>query len=136
MKKLIALFMAFVLLGSQVGYSIATHYCGGEVSDRAISLLGEELGCGMESMENSCASTNNGISEKSCCDDESSVYQLNEDFQQKQRSIESQTNFLAVFAINYFLLFDTEQVAENYQVPPQPPLIQQNTQVLFQSFLL
>lgn len=136
MKKAIALLMSFLLLGSQVGFSVATHYCGGEVSDRAISLLGEELSCGMESMEKSCAFANSGISEKSCCDDESNVYQLNEDFQQKQRSIDSQTNFLAVFAINYFLLFDTEQVAENYQVPPQPPLIQQNTQVLFQSFLL
>lgn len=128
--------MSLLLLGSQVGFSVATHYCGGEVSDRAISLLGEELGCGMESMKNSCASTNNGVSEKSCCNDESSVYQLNEDFQKKERSIESQTNFLAVFAVNYLILFDTEQVAENYQVPPQSPLIQQNTQVLFQSFLL
>lgn len=128
--------MAFVLLGSQVGYSVATHYCGGKVSDRAISFIAEKLSCGMESLQEECPSKAYGISEKSCCEDESSVYQLNEDFQKKQRSFEVETEFLAVFAIHYFLLFNQPQKAEEYTKPPLPPLIQQDIQVLHQSFLI
>ncbi len=128
--------MSFLLLGSQVGFSVATHYCGGEVSDRAISLLGKKVSCGMESMEDNCASMDNSISEQSCCDDESSVYQLNEDFQKKQRSVEIETDFLAVFTFHYLLLFDKEQSINNFTELPQPPLIQQDIQVLFQSFLI
>lgn len=128
--------MSFLLLGSQVGYSVATHYCGGEVSDRAISLLGEELGCGMEAMQEVCPSMDSGISEKSCCNNENSVYQLNEDFQKKQRSLEVESEFLTLFAIHYCLLFNTEQTIEEHPTIPPPLLVQQNTQVLYQSFLL
>lgn len=136
MKKAIALFMSFLLLGSQVGFSVAIHYCGGEISDRSISIIEEKVSCGMESLENDCPSMAYGISEKSCCEDESSVYQLDEDFQKKLRSFEVETEFLAVFAAHYFLLFDKEETIEDYTKLPPPPLIQQNNQVLYQTFLL
>ena len=128
------------MLGSQVGFAVSTHFCGGEVSDRIVSLVGSKVGCGMEeNQENSCLTaitSDHSISEKSCCEDESSVYQLDEDFQKKQRSFEVETEFLAVFAAHYFLLFDKEETIEDYTKLPPPPLIQQNNQVLFQTFLL
>ncbi len=128
--------MAFVLLGSQVGYSVATHYCGGEVSDRAISFTEEKLSCGMESLQEECPSKAYGISEKSCCDDKSNIFQLDEDFQKKQRFSDIETEFLAVFALHYFLLFNQSQKTEENTKPPLPPLIQQDIQVLHQSFLI
>ena len=131
-----ALFLSLLILGSQVGFAVSTHYCGGKVSDRAISIIEEKVSCGMESLENNCPSMAYGISEKSCCEDESTVYQLDEDFQKKQRSFEVETEFLAVFVAHYFLLFEQDQAIEDYSKLAPPPLIQQNNQVLFQTFLL
>lgn len=133
-----ALFLSLLILGSQVGFAVSTHFCGGEVSDRVISLVGSKVGCGMESQESSCSRveiSDDNISEKSCCDDESHVYQLKEDFNKKYNSIELETTFIRLFLTNYTLLFNTEEKVVHTNIPP-PPLIQQNSQVLFQTFLL
>jgi hypothetical protein len=124
------------MLGGQVGFAISTHYCGGKVADRSISLLEKKMDCGMEFMQDSCPSMEDVVLERSCCENESNVYQLDEDFQKKQQSIDWKSHFFAVFVLNYSLLFEQEQSLEAYAMLPNPPLIQQNTQVLFQSFLL
>ena len=138
-KKIFALFLSFLMLSSQVGFAISTHFCGGEISGRAISLVGSELGCGMEAIESSCSiDINNAksVSEKSCCDDESEVFQLRENFNKKQSKIEVDASFLKVFLAITSLLFEIEEDKENYTKLSSPPLIQKNTQVLFQTFLL
>ena len=75
-----ALFLSLLLLGSQVGFAVSTHFCGGEISERAISLVGSTVGCGMENQESSCSMgkiSDDTFSEKSCCDNESHIYQFN-----------------------------------------------------------
>jgi hypothetical protein len=137
-KKFIALFLSLLMLGSQVGFAVSTHFCGGEVSDRAVSLVGSDVNCGMENQESSCTmedTSENSIFEKSCCDNESHIYQLEEDFSKKQNSIEFETTFVSLFLANYTLLFNSEEKVAYANIPP-PPLIQQNSQVLFQTFLL
>lgn len=136
MKKCIALFLSLLMLGSQIGFALSTHYCGGKVSGVAISLVEEKVSCGMEAMQEACASMADGISEQSCCDDKSHIIQLDEDFQKNQRFSNIETEFLAVFAVHYFLLFDQPLKAKEYTKPPLPPLIQQDIQVLHQSFLI
>ncbi len=75
------------------------------------------------------------ISEKSCCDNESHIYQLEEDFSKKQNSVELETAFIGLFLTNFTLLFNTQEKVV-YSNIPSPSLIQQNSQVLFQTFLL
>lgn len=135
---MMALFLSLLMLGSQVGFAVSTHFCGGEVSDRVISLVGSKVGCGMESQESSCSTveiSDDNISEKSCCEDESQVYQLDEDLSKKQNSIELETTFISLFLTNYTLPFNTEEKVVCSNIP-SPPLIQQNSQVLFQTFIL
>jgi hypothetical protein len=137
-KKILALFLSLILLSSQVGFAVSTHFCGGEISERAISLVGSTVGCGMESQESICNTvkiSDDAISKKSCCDDESQVFQLKQDFNKKHNSIDLETTFISLFLTNYTLLFNTEEKVEYANIPP-PPLIQQNSQVLFQTFLL
>jgi len=126
------------MLGSQVGFAVSTHFCGGKISERVISLVGSSVGCGMESQESSCSKvkiSDDNISKKSCCDDESQVFQLDEDFSKKQNSIELETTFISLFLANYTLLFNTEEKVI-YSNLPTPPIIRQNSQILFQTFLL
>ncbi|MFT6166723.1 MAG: hypothetical protein ACJAV5_001460 [Vicingaceae bacterium] len=133
-----ALFLSLLLLGSQVGFAVSTHFCGGEISKRAISLVGSTVGCGMENQESSCRmgeTSDDTFSEKSCCDNESQVFQLEEDLSKKKNSVELETTFISLFLANYVLLFNSEEKVVYANIPPHP-LIQQNSQVLFQTFLL
>ena len=140
MKKIIALSLSILMLGSQVGFAVSTHFCGGSVFARAFSLVGSEVDCGMEeSQESSCPMVTNSdlsISEKPCCGDESNVYQLKEDFNKKQNLIELETAFITLFLANYTLLFNSEERGTFTKTPPPPPLIREDTQILFQTFLL
>ena len=127
------------MLSSQVGFAISTHFCGGKISERAISLFGSEVGCGMESMDSNCQSTvgiKSSVSKKSCCDDESEVFQLRENFNKKQSTVEVELNFLKVFIATAVLLFETQKKEIVFTKLPSPPLIRLNSQVLFQTFLL
>lgn len=138
-KKLIALFLSFLILGSQVGFAVSTHFCRGEIAESAISLVGSKVGCGMETMESSCLlpeKLENTISKKSCCDDESQVYQLHENFIKKQAAIEVETSFLNLFFTTYLPFLEAKKHEDLYANLPTPPLIKKNTLVLLQSFLL
>jgi|GEM_PF-1509850 len=138
-KKIMAVFLTFLMLSAQVGFAVSTHFCGGEVSDRAFSLIARELNCGMDTMESSCSidlNRSNSISETSCCDNESDVFQLRENLNKKQSTVKVELSFFKLFlATSVFLFENHEEVVVFHQLPP-PPLIQQNTQVLFQNFLL
>lgn len=137
MNKIIALFLTFLLLSSQIGFAVSTHFCGGKVSERAFSLTTSDVGCGMETATSSCsADLVNSISQKSCCDDESEVFQLRENFNKKQSTVEVELNFLKVFIATAVLLFETQKKEIVFAKLPSPPLIRLNSQVLFQTFLL
>jgi hypothetical protein len=136
-NKLIALFLTFLLLSSQIGFAVSTHFCGGKVSERAFSLTTSDVGCGMETATSSCsADLVNSISQKSCCDDESEVFQLRENFNKKQSTVDVKLNFLKVFLATALLLFETQKEEVGFANLPPTPIIRQNSQVLFQTFLL
>lgn len=52
MKKIISIFLTFLMLAALFHFSIATHYCGGTIAATKISLSGKLASCGMESDEN------------------------------------------------------------------------------------
>jgi len=56
MKKLLSISFAFLILLSGMHFTIATHYCGGELSASKVSFSGKLASCGMESDANQCAS--------------------------------------------------------------------------------
>ena len=49
MKKIISIFLTFLMLAALFHFSIATHYCGGTIAATKISLSGKLASCGMES---------------------------------------------------------------------------------------
>lgn len=52
MKKIISIFLTFLMLAALFHFSVATHYCGGTIAATKISLSGKLASCGMESDEN------------------------------------------------------------------------------------
>lgn len=51
MKKTVALFLAFFVLTSHLGFAVGTHYCMGQAVESKLMLGYEPMDCGMGSVE-------------------------------------------------------------------------------------
>jgi hypothetical protein len=79
MKKFFTIPLALLILLSGMHFTIATHYCGGKIAATKISLSGKVATCGMISSHEPNTSGETRIS-KQCCDDEFSVYKIDNDY--------------------------------------------------------
>ena len=55
MRKAIAISLSFILLLSNVGLTLASHYCGGHVVESQLMIGANNLDCGMPDMGATCA---------------------------------------------------------------------------------
>ncbi|HCQ14908.1 MAG TPA: hypothetical protein DIU20_01525 [Cryomorphaceae bacterium] len=138
MKKVFSIFLAILMLVSNIGIAANTHFCGGEAAEHTLSLGIEHLDCGMAEMETSCSSENgfDSLKAKPCCDNQHDLLQLDEDATLIQFSPEINKTFIAAFihsfVVQIFYFVEKESFYLNYS----PPLLKQDVQVLFQSFLI
>ena len=79
MKKLFSISVALLMLLSGMQLTISTHYCGGELADSKVSILGQIASCGMESATDECTQPGNHV-ESSCCNNEVSAYSIDHNF--------------------------------------------------------
>ena len=79
MKKLFSISLALLMLLSGLQLTISMHYCGGELADSNVSILGHVASCGMESATDECTQPGNHV-ESSCCDNKVSVYTVDHNF--------------------------------------------------------
>ena len=99
MKKVFSILFATLILLSGMHLSLATHLCGGEVSDVKLSFTHEKAGCGMCSDEQP-SSTNESIAAESCCKDEMSFYTVDTNYSPSTLQINHSANqLLQVFDI-------------------------------------
>ncbi len=54
MKKILAISLALIMLSTNTGLSMATHYCGGLAVKSQLVLGHESLDCGMSNMDKVC----------------------------------------------------------------------------------
>lgn len=79
MKKLFSISFAFLILLSGMHFTIATHYCGGELSASKVSFSGELASCGMENEVDQCKSL--GIHPLAdCCHNKVSVLAVDHNY--------------------------------------------------------
>jgi len=79
MKKLFSISIALLMLLSGMQLTISTHYCGGELADSKVSILGQIASCGMESATDECTQPGNHV-ESSCCNNEVLAYSIDHNF--------------------------------------------------------
>jgi hypothetical protein len=65
-RKGISILFALAIILSGAHFTIATHYCGGEVAATKVSLSGKLASCGMESAEQSCPVSGNHLKTHFC----------------------------------------------------------------------
>ncbi|MFT6879590.1 MAG: hypothetical protein ACJARG_000516 [Arcticibacterium sp.] len=140
MKKTISITLASLILFSNMGFTIATHYCGGHAVKSEVSFGVHHLDCGMPTMDGQETLVSNDGQQfftEDCCDN--LVYQLDiqDDYQSNVERVTLNPDFSIVFVYaffsNYFPFLERHKRYTNYT---PPPLIKQDVQILFQSFLI
>lgn len=79
MKKIFSISVALLMLLSGLQLTISRHYCGGELADSKVSVLGHLASCGMESVTDECTQPGNHL-ESSCCNNNVSFYSIDHNF--------------------------------------------------------
>ena len=73
MRRLISLSLAILIFGSNFGYALNIHYCGGEISK--VSFAFNPKNCGMETNKENEVPFKKELSKKSCCEDNTLIFQ-------------------------------------------------------------
>jgi len=128
--------MAFVVLFTTMSFTIDMHFCGDTLIDYAI--FKSPKTCGMEQTqvaEKECQSP--VFSQESCCSDEQLVVEGQDDLKNAFESLSfEQQVFVAAFTQSYSTIFEGTHSQEVPVIGYSPPLVQQYTQVLHQTFLI
>lgn len=78
MKKILSILFALLILLSGMHFTIATHYCGGEMAATKASFSGQLASCGMEGCEE-CSIPGVQL-KKHCCDDKVSALAVDHNY--------------------------------------------------------
>ncbi len=126
------------MLASNIGIAANTHFCGGEAVERTISLGFEHLDCGMAEVKAKCSENdeNEQLRPKPCCENQHELLQLDDEFDAKQSASQVNKTFLAAF-IHTFIdqIFSPVEKSTSY-LNYSPPILEQDVQILFQTFLI
>lgn len=140
MKKSLAISLALILLLSNAGITMATHFCGGQAVMNKVMLGQGHLNCGMPDMDTDCESeSNEGIHYKTnpCCENHYQSLEVEDDYHQSN-IVQLNINIdFAIALIHTFLnieLFSEDDKPQyaNYS----PPLLLRDITVLNQVFII
>jgi hypothetical protein len=139
LKKLISISLSLLLLFSNTGFSINTHFCGGEAKETTISIGAQKTGCGMEEEAGMCDKSPRSekkISASPCCKDHHQIVQLVDKANIKSFSVEINPTFLLSFLNTYAQpeIFAEQAFTKNPSYFPGIP--DKDIQVLYQTFLI
>ncbi|MEI8113922.1 MAG: hypothetical protein WCI54_09840 [Bacteroidia bacterium] len=121
MKKLFSISIALLMLLSGMQLTISRHYCGGELADSKVSLIGHVASCGMESSSDECTQSGNHL-KSSCCNDKVSVYEVDHNFSPSVSEFKdfAQT-VLKVFPVPENITFHSLTQLSNLYTDVSPP---------------
>ena len=139
MKKVVAISLTIILLFSNLGFAMGTHYCGGEAVMSRFLLGEEQLSCGMAAVESDCDSEHGdgfSFSKSGCCENEYRSFLVDDNYNPElTKLIQNITFALAFFHADYFIgLFPS--VERTFYSDYSPPPLEKDLRVLFQTFLI
>ena len=119
-----------------MGFSFATHYCGGKAVKSKLMLGNGDLDCGMAKMDEACESETTTVSKKSCCENHFLSLEVEDDFQPSVIPADIDLNFVYTFVYTFIELLNSGVEQEIAYRDYSPPLRNIDVQVMFQSFLI
>ncbi|HCS19615.1 MAG TPA: hypothetical protein DIW47_03455 [Bacteroidetes bacterium] len=139
MKIVFAIFLALLMLITNVEIALATHYCDGEAVKTSISVGHDDIDCGMNRMEASCEEESDSptVKSKNCCENKYAELSTKDDYNGLTPATSSvEFQFIAVFVATYFNLYSFNASTEAGYANYSPPLLALDIPVVIQSFLI
>lgn len=120
MKKLLSISFAFLILLSGMHFTIATHYCGGELAAVKVSVSGELASCGMETDKDYLLP---GIHiETDCCQNQGSVFAVDHNYSPSFTEFNSfAQTVLQVYPIPENITFNSLNTVAQLETDVSPP---------------
>ena len=139
MRKVISILLAILMLTTNVGFAVNTHFCGGLAVKSSFSIGIHELDCGMANMDQECETNlprESQIIPKPCCEDTHQVILMDDEAEIQSVSMDLNQTFFTTFLHTFIqpIIF-TNQAENHFAFYPTPPL-KRDIQILFQSFLI
>jgi hypothetical protein len=78
-KILFSISLGLLMLLSGMQLTLSLHYCGGELADSKVSIIGHLATCGMEGETDQCTQPGSHV-ESHCCNNQVSVYVVDHNF--------------------------------------------------------
>ncbi|MBN7810743.1 hypothetical protein J0A68_07245 [Algoriphagus sp. H41] len=137
MKASVSIVLALLVFFASVGMAKTTHFCMGMEMKSEIGFGEKHVDCGMNMpMDHSENVPDNQQDPKSCCENVTTQLQVDDDVHLKKIDVNLSLDF-AVALVQVFVFGIATETAEKEQFPTySPPPIEQNLQVLYQSFLI
>lgn len=136
MKAILSVILASMILFLSAGFRVATHYCGDVAVTTSLTTDGVAEGCGMEKQTDSgCNSESPEILKTNCCKDAVMNLEIEDDYQNSDKSTNLDIQFVEVFIYVYIQnLFEGYEEAQFNEY--SPPLVQNDILVENQVFLI
>lgn len=135
MKKLLAISLALVVLTSNIGIAMVTHYCGGQAVTSQLVIGQGTLGCGMSNLEMRTEQQSDmGYEPSGCCEDHYQSFEIEDEFNLLQLSIN--LDFVAAIVHSFLDLVILSEEEHPQLAHYSPPLIFRDIPVLNQTFII
>lgn len=130
---MISVILALLMLVATNSYAISSHFCGGNLVD--VSYFGKSSGCCSMVVEDDC--NPKPVVKKSCCVETLQIIDANiSDFSKDVYKEFELQQFAVSFLYSYINLFKEEISKPPLLLDLPPPDIEENYQVLYQTFLI
>lgn len=134
MKQLVSIILSLLLLVSSSGLTYAQHYCGEYKMMSELTLGEKHLSCGMDMKMPGC---DDEKEKHNCCDNEFTSIDTDDNFAKASFEFGVQKIVAASFVSTFVLQldFDLPEEPDVYK-DYGPPILEQDLQVLFETFLI
>ena len=137
LHKILTAGLAFIVLFSSFSYTVEKHVCMGEVT--STSFFNDADSCGMIMSEEVCSDdilSHDIMQKEKCCNDIHELIPGNQTEQQAIDSFElSQVQFVLAFTFTYLNIIEVKEDTTPF-IHFSPPIVDEDLQVLYQSFLI
>lgn len=135
MKKIFSISLAFILLLSNVGFTMGTHFCGGLPVKSELMIGHSHLDCGMGEMERQDCGDDLQVKAKPCCENQYQTLEIEDDFKVSKASLDLSPVFVVAYIESFLNLAFSDSTKTQY-VNYSPPLLLRDIPVLNQVFLI
>ncbi|UXX78312.1 hypothetical protein N7E81_13195 [Reichenbachiella carrageenanivorans] len=138
MKQLTSILLAAAMLFGSMGFSMGTHFCGGEAMMDVLVLGHEHMDCGMGDMDQTCEADSHTLTIKKapCCENVYWSLQLEEVYAHDIAAVSVQPMIAAVLLYDWSTSPWQEVELLKFFVPYTPPPLRRVLRVLYQTFRL